>query len=66
MRTAAELVEQLRERATEAELVKLTRRLPEGEPAFGVRMGELFAIAKAGTPTGAPPIRWPCRSSPGR
>jgi hypothetical protein len=49
MRTAADLVEQLRERATEAELVKLTRRLREGEPAFGVRMGELFAIAKRAT-----------------
>ncbi|MGL5927717.1 MAG: DNA alkylation repair protein [Dermatophilaceae bacterium] len=44
--TAADVVARLRAAATEVELGRLERRLPPGEPVFGVRMGTLFAIAK--------------------
>ena len=47
LRTAAEVVDRLRNLASGPELAKLSKRLPTGEPAFGVRMRDLFETAKA-------------------
>jgi hypothetical protein len=47
LRTAAEVVDRLSDLASGPELAKLSRRLPVGEPAFGVRMRDLFETAKA-------------------
>jgi hypothetical protein len=43
------VVAELEQARTEADLTKVRRRLAEGEEAIGVRMGTLFAIAKANT-----------------
>jgi hypothetical protein len=47
LRTAAEVVDRLRDLATCPELAKLARRLPTGEHAFGVRMRDLFETARS-------------------
>ncbi|NUO34600.1 MAG: DNA alkylation repair protein [Dermatophilaceae bacterium] len=47
--TAAAVVAALEQERTEADLAKVQARLAEGEPAIGVRMGTLFAIAKSHT-----------------
>ncbi|GAB3876949.1 DNA alkylation repair protein [Terrabacter terrigena] len=47
--TAAAVVAELEQERTEADLAKVQARLAEGEAAFGVRMGTLFAIAKTNT-----------------
>ena len=46
---ADDIVRQLEGQRSDAELVKVRRRLAPDEPAIGVRMGDLFAIAKAAT-----------------
>jgi hypothetical protein len=45
--TAAALTAELEAAGSEVELPKVRKRLAPDEPAFGVRMGELFAVAKA-------------------
>ena len=45
--TARQVVDDLVRLASETELAKLRKRLPEGEEAIGLRMGDLFAVAKA-------------------
>jgi 3-methyladenine DNA glycosylase AlkD len=45
--TAAELTAELEAARSEVELAKVRKRLAPDEPAFGVRMGQLFALAKA-------------------
>jgi len=54
LRTAAGVVDRLRNLASGPELAKLSKRLPTGEQAFGVRMRDLFETAKAavGLPEG--------------
>ena len=47
--TAAAVVAELEQAATEADLAKVQGRLGDGEAAMGVRMGTLFAVAKAHT-----------------
>ena len=47
--TAAAVVAELEQAATEADLTKVQGRLRDGEAAMGVRMGTLFAVAKAHT-----------------
>jgi 3-methyladenine DNA glycosylase AlkD len=47
--TAAAVVAELEQAATEADLAKVQGRLSNGEAAMGVRMGTLFAVAKAHT-----------------
>jgi 3-methyladenine DNA glycosylase AlkD len=47
LRTAADVVARLRDLASELELAKMTKRLPSGESAFGVRMRDLFDTAKS-------------------
>ncbi|MHA3834228.1 DNA alkylation repair protein [Terrabacter sp. AAH1] len=50
--TAAAVVAELGQAATEADLAKVQARLTDGEAALGVRMGTLFAVAR--THTGMP------------
>lgn len=45
--TAAEVAARLEAHAAPAELDKMRRRLPPGEPALGVRMKDVFDTAKA-------------------
>lgn len=45
--TAAEVVAALEAERSNAELAKVRKRLAPGEPAIGLRMGTLFAIATA-------------------
>ncbi len=45
--TASQVVGDLVRLASETELAKLRKRLPESEVAIGLRMGDLFAVAKA-------------------
>ena len=45
--SASDVVSRLRDLASEPELVRLAKRLPSGEPAFGVRMRDLFDTAKS-------------------
>ena len=47
--TAAAVVAELEQAATEADLTKVQGRLSDGEAAMGVRTGTLFAVAKAHT-----------------
>lgn len=47
MGSAREVVEALQQVRSEAELVKVRKRLAPDEEAFGVRMGTLFDVAKA-------------------
>lgn len=49
MTTATEVIEQLKALATPAELPKVRKRLAADEPAFGLRMRDLFDTAKAHT-----------------
>ena len=44
---AAAVVRELEQRQSETELAKVRKRLRPDEPAIGVRMGDLFATAKA-------------------
>ncbi len=44
---ASQVVHDLLRLASETELAKLRKRLPEGEAAIGLRMGDLFAVARA-------------------
>jgi 3-methyladenine DNA glycosylase AlkD len=44
--TSREVIDELRRLSSSAELAKLRKRLPAGEDAFGLRMGDLFAVAK--------------------
>jgi 3-methyladenine DNA glycosylase AlkD len=48
---AAAVVEALRARADEAELAKVRRRLAPDEPAIGMRMRDLFDVARDAAPT---------------
>ena len=45
--TASQVVDDLLRLASETELAKLRKRLPEDETSIGLRMGDLFAVAKA-------------------
>lgn len=47
--SAAALVLALEEAADDGEAAKIRNRVPAGEPVIGVRMGTLFALAKAAT-----------------
>jgi 3-methyladenine DNA glycosylase AlkD len=44
--TSREVVDELRRLSNSAELAKLRKRLPAGDEAFGLRMGDLFDVAK--------------------
>lgn len=44
---ASQVVDDLERLASATELAKLRKRLPDGEPAVGLRMGDLFAVARA-------------------
>lgn len=46
MTSAEQVIEQLRAHATPAELPKVRKRLADDEPAFGLRMRDLFDTAK--------------------
>ena len=47
--TAAAVVARLAEHADDAEAAKIRKRVADGEPVIGVRMGTLFAIARDAT-----------------
>jgi 3-methyladenine DNA glycosylase AlkD len=47
--TAADVIDALRAKRSEGALAVVRKRLEPDEEAFGVRMGELFAVAKAHT-----------------